>query len=117
MKILIDEQLPTKLKHRFEDTGFQVSTVRDMEWLGKQNGELLKLLTLHNFNVLITNDKKMHYQQKLAGMSLYLININSRSNRYEDVLPKIADIKKILFELEDKISPLGEGNYITLPGE
>jgi len=60
MKILIDEQLPTKLKYRFANTGFEVYTVRDMDWLGKKNGELLLLMTENNFDNLLTNDKNLY---------------------------------------------------------
>jgi len=44
MKVLIDEQLPTKLKYRFTEPDFEVFTVRDIGWLGKKNGELLQLM-------------------------------------------------------------------------
>ena len=62
MKVLIDEQLPTKLKFRFLNSNHEVITVRDMEWLGKKNGELIKLMQTNGFNVLLTNDKNMYYQ-------------------------------------------------------
>jgi predicted nuclease of predicted toxin-antitoxin system len=42
MKLLLDENLPVKLKYRFIDKGFDAYTVRDMNWLGKENGELFK---------------------------------------------------------------------------
>jgi len=35
MKLLLDENLPVKLKYRFIDKGFDAYTVRDMNWLGK----------------------------------------------------------------------------------
>jgi hypothetical protein len=38
MKILIDEQLPVKLKYRFQPE-LEVSTVRDEQWLGIKNGD------------------------------------------------------------------------------
>lgn len=39
MKILLDEQLPVKLKYRF-DSSFLVFTVRDMKWLGVKDQDL-----------------------------------------------------------------------------
>ncbi|WP_299288121.1 hypothetical protein [uncultured Mucilaginibacter sp.] len=45
MKILLDENLPKKLKADF-GTEHEVKTVRDMGWLGKKNGELLGLIVL-----------------------------------------------------------------------
>ncbi len=39
MKILLDENMPTKVKYDFGED-YLVSTVKDMGWLGKKNGEL-----------------------------------------------------------------------------
>jgi predicted nuclease of predicted toxin-antitoxin system len=39
MKILLDENIPTKVKFDFGE-GYEIFTVRDMNWLGKKNGEL-----------------------------------------------------------------------------
>lgn len=54
MKILLDENLPRKLK---TDLGseFDVKTVRDMGWLGKRNGELLGLMVLNKIRYLHNN--------------------------------------------------------------
>jgi predicted nuclease of predicted toxin-antitoxin system len=47
MKILLDENLPTKIKYNFGDP-HDVSTIKDMGWLGKKNGELLGLAAFNN---------------------------------------------------------------------
>jgi predicted nuclease of predicted toxin-antitoxin system len=70
MKILIDEQLPTKLKYLFLDSGNEVFTVRDMKWLGTKNGDLLELMTKNSFNILLTNDKNLYYQQKMSALKI-----------------------------------------------
>ncbi len=51
MKILLDESLPRKLRNDF-DQGHEVWTVRDMDWLGKKNGELLRLISENHFELL-----------------------------------------------------------------
>lgn len=43
MKILLDESLPRKLRNSFGQE-HEVRTVKDMSWLGKKNGELLRLM-------------------------------------------------------------------------
>jgi predicted nuclease of predicted toxin-antitoxin system len=93
MKILIDEQLPTKLKYIFSGSGYEVLTVRDMKWLGTKNGRLLELMKLNSFDVLITNDKNLHYQQNMTGLKVCIVNINSKTNRYEDVIELLEQIK------------------------
>ena len=72
MKILIDEQLPIKLKYRFAEKGYEVYSVKDMNWLGIKNGQLLYQMQLSEFDILITNDKNMYYQQRIAGYNLSL---------------------------------------------
>ncbi len=58
MKILLDENIPTKLRFDFSDA-FQIITVKEMGWLGKKNGELLGLLTLNGFGCFVTIDKNL----------------------------------------------------------
>jgi hypothetical protein len=50
LRVLLDENLPTKLKYRFESELFVVTTIRDQNWLGKKNGELLKLMLEKGFS-------------------------------------------------------------------
>ena len=54
MKLLLDENLPVKLKYRFIDKKIEAYTVRDMNWLGKENGELLTLMLQNNFTSFLT---------------------------------------------------------------
>lgn len=58
MKILLDENIPTKLKFNFDAIG-EIFTVWDMNWLGKKNGELLGLAALNGFEIFITLDKNL----------------------------------------------------------
>ena len=53
MKILLDESLPLKLRSDF-GVEHEVLTVRDKGWLGKKNGELLKLMLEDGFELFIT---------------------------------------------------------------
>jgi len=112
MKVLIDEQLPTKLKFRFADSNFTVSTVRDMDWLGKKNGELLKLMLAHDFDVLLTNDKNMHYQQNTVDLKISILNVNAKTNRYDDILEKITAIKEKLSDVAGSIANSQHNYYI-----
>ena len=111
MKLLIDEQLPTKLKYRFIDTGYEIYTVRDMEWLGKKNGELLQLMSKNGFNVLLTNDKNLYYQQKISVLSLSIVNINTKTNRYDNILQTLSSIKSKLKEVEIHLQSDQTGRY------
>ena len=113
MKILIDEQLPTKLKYIFLDSGHEVFTVRDMKWLGTKNGDLLELMTKNNFNILLTNDKNLYYQQKMSALKICILNINSKTNRYEDVLEIMDRIKSKLVDIETHLINKSGGYFIV----
>lgn len=57
MKILIDENLPKKLKADFKE--HDIFTVRDKGWNSKKNGELLALMIENGFDVLMTFDQNL----------------------------------------------------------
>lgn len=93
MKILLDESLPRKLKYDFgrEHT---VSTLRDKKWLGKKNGELLKLMIKDGIEVFITVDRNLKFQQNLNDLSLTIIVFCARNNTREvlkPLIPKLLD--------------------------
>lgn len=50
--------------------GLEAYTLKDMQWLGKKNGELLQLMPLNNFTTFITIDNNLSYQQKFNNFPL-----------------------------------------------
>lgn len=84
MRVLLDECVPRKLKQNFER--HDVSTVPEMGWASKRNGELLRLAA-GRFDVLITVDRSLLYQQNLDGVSFAVISLSARSNRLKDLHP------------------------------
>lgn len=55
MKILLDENIDVRFKHRFPEI-YNVVTVKDMGWNGLKNGELISLISQHQFNFWIVVD-------------------------------------------------------------
>ncbi|WP_029277887.1 DUF5615 family PIN-like protein [Pedobacter borealis] len=80
MKLLLDENLPKRLKEHFSE--HEIYTVRDMGWNGVKNGELLKLMIADDFHVLITFDKNLQFQQNFAKYTLPIIVLNAFDNTY-----------------------------------
>ena len=80
MKLLLDENLPKRLKQDFPE--HEIYTVRDLGWNGKTNGELLKLMIENNFDVLMTFDKNMRYQQNFSKYSIPVFVLNAEDNSY-----------------------------------
>jgi predicted nuclease of predicted toxin-antitoxin system len=74
MKLLLDENLPKKLKLDFPE--HEVYTVTDKSWNGIKNGELLKLLLQENFDALLTFDKNLQHQQNFKKYTHQCFRIN-----------------------------------------
>lgn len=70
MKVIIDECLPRPLKSLL--AGHDYRTVKEMGWDGVKNGELL-LLADKSFEVFVTGDKNLRYQQNLAARQIAII--------------------------------------------
>ena len=77
MRVLLDECVPRAL--RKELLGHDVETVAEAGWAGVTNGELLQLAARH-FDLLLTIDRNLEYQQNLAGLALGLIVVHAPSN-------------------------------------
>lgn len=93
MKILLDENLPRKLKVDFGDE-FELSTVRDMGWLGKKNGELLGLIAFNGFDFFVTIDKNLRYQQNLNKFNFTIFLLNAKNNRRETLQGLVLQVVK-----------------------
>ncbi len=92
MKILIDENLPVKLKS--ELAGYDALTVHDMTWDSFSNGELLKSAEEAGFDVLITSDKNLKYQQNLSKLRISIVVLDLFLLKWEYVeilVPKIIE--------------------------
>lgn len=66
MRVLLDEQLPRHLAR--ELTGHTVRTVQQEGWAGFKNGELLQRAADGGFDVFLTADQNLQFQQNLAGL-------------------------------------------------
>ena len=97
MKILLDENLPKKLKSEFSNE-HEILTVRDKEWNGKKNGELLGLMTLDGFDAFVTIDKNLQHQQNIARFPIKLFILNAPNNKIETLIPYIENLKLLLSE-------------------
>ena len=90
MKILLDECLPGDLRKHL--LGHDCETVPRAGFSGKGNGELLVLAERSGWQVLLTMDQGMPYQQNIAGRAISLVIIHAPSNRLPDLLPHVPAI-------------------------
>ncbi len=101
MKLLIDENLPKRLKLDFLD--YEIYTVSDKKWNGCKNEELLKLMIDENFKVLLTFDKNLQFQQNFLTYPISVLILNAQDNSYLTIKLLVPEIKKVL----DKTMPIG----------
>ena len=94
MLLLLDENLPKRLKLDFPE--HEIYTVRDKEWNGIKNGELLKLLIQNNFDALLTFDKNLQDQQNFVKYTIAVIVLSAKINSYEELTILTPKIKEIL---------------------
>lgn len=94
MRLLLDENLPKRLKSDFKD--HEIYTVADMGWAGISNGKLLELLTENKFDALLTFDKNLQYQQNFLKYTITVIVLNASDNSYSTMKNLVAKIKEIL---------------------
>ena len=86
MRVLLDECAPRALKRTLSSGGHDCETVQERGWSGKKNGELLNLAE-SQFDILVTLDTNLRYQQNLAGRRVAIVVLIARSNRINDLLP------------------------------
>ena len=77
MRVLLDECVPRAL--RAELPGHEVKTVAEAGWAGVKNGALLQLAA-KDFDVLLTADRNLEYQQNFSGLALAVIVMDAPSN-------------------------------------
>lgn len=95
MKILLDENLPKKLKIYFAGE-HEIFTVREKKWNGKRNGELLGLMTLSGFDAFVTIDKDLQFQQNIKRFLIKLFIIDAPNNKIETLSPYVEKLIRIL---------------------
>jgi predicted nuclease of predicted toxin-antitoxin system len=89
MKVLLDECLPRRLRRTLP--GHDVMTVPEAGWAGTKNGALLRLAET-TFDVFVTADQNVEYQQNLRSTILGIIVLIAPNNRFltlEPLMPAV----------------------------
>ena len=93
MRILLDEDLPRRLGALL--VGHEYSTVSRSGWAGIKNGKLLALAATR-FDVFLTMDQNLEFQQNLATLPIAVLVVKALSNRMEHLVPLVPAILKEL---------------------
>jgi len=100
MKILIDECLPKRTKSLL--TSYTVFTTEEMGWASLENGDLLKAAVESEFDILLTVDKNLEYQQNIKSFNISVVVFDVHINKIENISPLIP-------KLIDKINTFEKG--------
>ena len=89
MKVLFDQGAPAPLRRALD--GHTVDTAYELGWSTLQNGELIAAAESARFDVLVTTDKNLKYQQNLATRSIAIVVLLTTSwPRIQQSLPQVV---------------------------
>lgn len=112
MKVLFDHNVPHKLRHLLP--GHEIKTADEMSWARLENGLLLAAAEDAGFDLMLTADNNLAYQQNLTGRKLALVVLST--NRWKlvrEAVPAIAravdaaipgSFERIIFETHPRNS-------------
>jgi hypothetical protein len=106
VRVLFDHGTPAPLRH--ELTGHEVKTAYELGWSSLKNGELIAAAEADKYEVLVTTDKNLRYQQNLTGRSLAIVVLWTTS------WPKI---QLSLARVRTAVDLSAKGSYTELAAE
>ena len=113
MKLLLDECIDRRLAK--ELAGHFVKTVPQMKWASIKNGRLLALAE-QEFDVFITVDRNLSFQQNLPKFNIAVIILHAKTNRLADLKPLTPDILAALPDVKSgEVTHIGNSTSDTTP--
>ncbi len=94
MKLLLDSMMPDRIT-RFL-IGHDVTHVVDVDWQHLTNGKLIAAAEAAGYDVLITKDANMPFQQNLANRSVSLVVLRPASQDFDDLAALAPQILRVL---------------------
>ena len=106
MKILFDHNIPRRLRQFLLE--HSIDTAREKGWAEVSNGNLLVEAERDGYDVLITADQNMSYQQNIARRQVGVVVL--LSNRWPDVELRLEAIRAALEDIQP-----GEVREVPIP--
>jgi hypothetical protein len=104
VRVLLDECVDWRLSR--DIIGHEVKTAHQMGWATIKNGELLALAAEH-FDVFVTVDRNLAFQQNVAALPIAVIVLHAKSNR-------LGDLKSLVPSLLAAIATIKRGTIETI---
>jgi hypothetical protein len=107
LRILFDKNVPVGVR-RFL-TGHEVVTFMETGWpVQLENGELLRVAETVGFDVMVTSDQNIRYQQNLSGRKLALVVLGS------NIWPVVSKHETVISEAVGAATA-GSYRFIEMP--
>lgn len=104
MRVFLDECLDWRLAR--DIVGHEVKTARQMGWTAIKNGALLALAA-RQFDVFVTADRNLSFQQNLTGLPIAVLVLRAKSNRLADMRPLIPALSAAM-----EVAPPGAVRFV-----
>jgi hypothetical protein len=106
VKIFLDECVDWRLAR--DMVGHDVKTARQMGWTTIKNGELLALAAAQ-FDVFVTVDRSLSFQQNLVAFSIAVVVLQAKTNRLADLRPLVPSLLSVI-----RSAPIGAVQTVGL---
>ena len=106
MRLLIDECIDERLRHLF--VGHDCRTARYAGLNGLQNGQLLAAAEATGFEVIVTVDQNVPYQQNLSARKIALLILCAPTNR-------LRDLRQVIPAALNALSLIQSGEVMRVP--
>jgi hypothetical protein len=93
VRVFLDECIDWRLAR--DIAGHEVKTARQMGWTTIKNGELLSRASAQ-FDIFVTVDRNLSFQQNLVAFSIAVIVISAKTNRLADIKPLVPRLLEAL---------------------
>ena len=107
MRILLDECVNQRLRHYF--AGHECESAEYAGFSGLKNGELLDAAESAHFDVLLTVDRGLQYEQNLVGRKIAIVIFQTKSTALQELLPLVPACLALL-------NSIGPGEIAKIPG-
>lgn len=95
MRVLLDGNLPRAFA--LQIIGHEVATIHQRRWSDLSNGALLDAAA-GEYDVFVTLDQSLRYQQNLRGRSIAVVVVHAVSNRLNDLDGLVPELSKAIAE-------------------